>query len=461
MKIRLVLATLCLAAAVWAAGVEGKWKLTATASTGQKYELELNLAGAAPALKGTLSSEAGSVDLQDIRLEGDQLSFKFPLGSMFEVKATVTGDTMKGTYASPDGPNGVITATRAASQAPAAAKVDLGEINGSNYRIDMPQNWNGGLVVYCHGYGGNAKYDEKPLPPQIRVFTDAGYAVAQAGYRAGGWAVQEALDDTEALRAHFAAKYGKPKRTFVTGHSMGGIITLATIETYPDNYDGALPLCGPLDSSLTFMQKRLFDTLVVFDYYYPGAIGSPVKIADSVKMSQEYVAELQKVIDADPQKRAAMTKYAGFATEKELAIGVAFFANIQRELMTRSGGNPFDNRNTIYHGAADDPAINRGVKRYAADAAAREYLKRYYTPTGKPVKPVLAVHTIYDPIVPAWSTDAYGELTRQNGNDTFFVQRYVAHPGHCAINADETLHAFQDLLRWVSTTERPSPGEQK
>ena len=34
----------------------------------------------------------------------------------------------------------------------AAVHTEIGEINGAKFRIDLPEKWNGGLVVYCHGY---------------------------------------------------------------------------------------------------------------------------------------------------------------------------------------------------------------------------------------------------------------------------------------------------------------------
>jgi pimeloyl-ACP methyl ester carboxylesterase len=355
----------------------------------------------------------------------------------------------------------IAAASLQAQTSAAEPKIDTGEINGSHFRIDIPANYNGSLVLYCHGYGGNVKYDQKPPGAALKIFADAGYAVAQAGYAGGGWAVKEAIQDTEALRRYFAAKYGKPKHVWVTGHSMGGIITLAIIEKFPESYDGALPICGPLGPSLDFMQRRMFDLLVVFDYYYPGAIGSPVKIADKVEKSAAYAMELNRIINQDPVKKAALLKYTGFATEAELPIGVGFFANIQKELLTRAGGNPFDNRDTIYWGGVDDPAINRGVKRYAADPQAAEYLRTYYTPTARLARPVLALHTVYDPIVPAWAPDYYAEMIRHNGMTSMYVQRYSTRGGHCAVNAEQTLHAFDDLRAWVETGKRPEPGEQK
>ena len=249
----------------------------------------------------------------------------------------------------------VLGSLAALGQAP---KIEVGEINGAPFRIDVPANWNGSLVLYCHGYGGPNNYDQNPLNPRIKVFTDMGYALAQSAYSAKGWAVKEAMQDTEVLRQYFVRKYGKAKRTFVTGHSMGGITTLGIIETFPAQYDAAMPICGPLEPSLIGLKKRVFDTLVVFDYFYPGVIGSPVKISDTLTADS-----LKAAIDADFKKREAMRRWMELATETEVAGVVGFFASIQKELMTHAGGNAFDNQNTIYFGTDDNIAVNRGVKR--------------------------------------------------------------------------------------------------
>src|SRR3954471_21918716 len=95
------------------------------------------------------------------------------------------------------------------------SKVEVGEINGAKFRIDVPADWNGGLVMYCHGYSttpANFQADEKPNP-RWAMFLDAGYAVAQSAYSGVGWAVQEAIDDTQALRRYFISRHGKPKET--------------------------------------------------------------------------------------------------------------------------------------------------------------------------------------------------------------------------------------------------------
>src|SRR5205085_4086787 len=85
------------------------------------------------------------------------------------------------------------------------AKTEVGELNRAQFRIDVPVNWNHGLVVYCHGYNPEpVKFDgSKPINPVLAVFLKAGYAVAQSGYSRGGWAVEQAMPETEALRRYF------------------------------------------------------------------------------------------------------------------------------------------------------------------------------------------------------------------------------------------------------------------
>ena len=40
----------------------------------------------------------------------------------------------------------------AALAIPASAKTEFGKLGAAEFRIDVPANWNHGLVLYCHGY---------------------------------------------------------------------------------------------------------------------------------------------------------------------------------------------------------------------------------------------------------------------------------------------------------------------
>ncbi len=338
-------------------------------------------------------------------------------------------------------------------------KTEIGEINGAKFRIDIPENWNGGLVMYCHGYSAAAvNYKEGKLPPVLAVFTEQGYALAQSGYAAGGWAIQEAVEDTEALRRYFATKYAPPKETYITGHSMGGFLTMMFLERFPTSYDAGLALCGPLAPTTYFMERGAFDARVVFDYYFPGALPPPDKVPANFKNTPEAAKSLQALMDSQPQKSAALLRYSGAHNTKDLAGTLSFITYMLLDLQQRSGGNPFDNRNTIYETSDDYNALNDGVKRYAADPRAAEYIRTWYTPTGKLTRPMLAIHTSYDPLVPVRIPDRYPELVEQTGSQAMFVQQYVKHDGHCTILPSEIAAGLSELREWKDRGVRPHAG---
>ncbi len=341
-------------------------------------------------------------------------------------------------------------------------RVETGDINGAKFRIDIPEKWNGGLVMYCHGYAPKpVTYESPKLSPVIAVFADAGYAIAQSGYAGGGWAIQEAVTDTESLRRYFVKKYGPVKETYITGHSMGGFITMVMMETQPSTYDAGLPLCGPLASATYFMSRGAFDGRVLFDYYFPGVLPNPSKVPADYQSNQESTAAVIKALDSAPDKAEILRRRDGFKSNKDMAGVLTFITNMLRELQERSGGNPFDNRNTIYNGTPDDNALNDGIQRYAADPKAAAYLRTYYTPSGRVTKPMLAVHTSYDPLVPVWIPNTYSALAEQAGSAPNFVQQYVKHDGHCTILPNEVAKAFSELREWKSSGVRPVGGELK
>jgi pimeloyl-ACP methyl ester carboxylesterase len=340
----------------------------------------------------------------------------------------------------------------------AATKTELGEINGAPFRIDVPDQWNGGLVLYCHGYAEAPVQYDRSAPSDIeQVFLDAGFAVAQSGYSATGWAIAEAVPDTQELARYFADKYRKPAQTYITGHSMGGFLTTLFVERFPSQFAGGLPLCGPLEPTLKLL-KRVFDGQVVLQYFLPGALPPPLEVPASYADTKELKAELARKIEANPRARAALLRFSQLATVEDLAADLVFNDFIMRDIVARAGGNPFDNRSTIYVNTGDDNAVNAGVKRYAADPRAADYLRNYYTFTGHLARPLLAVHTTYDPIVPPDIPSGYATLAGLAGSADLFVQQYVNHDGHCAITADETAAAFRELRDWVDHGRVPQGG---
>ncbi len=127
--------------------------------------------------------------------------------------------------------------------------------------------------MYAHGYtvvGSRPPAQDSPRMKGVRdAFLSRGFAFAASDYSVQGWAVKEAIEETEALRRYFVAKHGAPSETYITGHSMGGHITMAIIERYPEVYQGAMPMCGPLGPAVDFFNNGLFDMLVTFEAHVP------------------------------------------------------------------------------------------------------------------------------------------------------------------------------------------------
>jgi pimeloyl-ACP methyl ester carboxylesterase len=340
------------------------------------------------------------------------------------------------------------------------AATETGDINGAKFRIDMPANWNGGLVMYCHGYNPKPGVFDEKSNPFLNVFLDQGYAIAQSGYASGGWAIQEATVDTENLRRYFVRKYGKPKETYITGHSMGGFLTMMIIEQYPSVYDAAMPMCGPLAPPMQFLARGAFDSRVLFDYYFPGALPGPLGITAEFQNTPELATRIESVLDAAPEKAAILKRQNGTKSNKDLAGVLTFLTYMLKELQERAGGNPFDNRNIIYSNTDDDNVVNAGVKRYTADPKATEYVRTFYTPTGHIARPVLAIHTSYDPLVPVSVPNNYQTLVDSAGTSSLFVQQYVKHDGHCRILPEEVQKGFSQLREWKSSGVRPKAGDQ-
>jgi pimeloyl-ACP methyl ester carboxylesterase len=256
------------------------------------------------------------------------------------------------------------------------------------------------------------------------------------------------------LRRYFVAKYGTPSETYVTGHSMGGHITMAIIERYPDVYQGAMPMCGPLGAAIDFLNSGVFDMLVTFEALFPGTIGSPYE------PSAETAGKVKAALAADPARAARYAQRFG-RTVGQVPGALGLFHVLIGELMRRAGGEPFDNRNRIYMGFGDDVALNRTVKRYTANAAAREYVRQYATPTGRISDPMLTIHTTSDSLVLGGDVTAYEVPAALAGTSDRFVARYIEADGHCNFTPAQTGVAFDALLGWARDGKRPAAGEQK
>jgi len=96
---------------VWA-GVAGDWDVIAETSWGETYRLTLTLADDGGKITGSLLTPEGRTDLENVKLEGNTLTFEvWVAGSSYTVKAEVGENEMNGTW-SGGGDNGTVKAKR-------------------------------------------------------------------------------------------------------------------------------------------------------------------------------------------------------------------------------------------------------------------------------------------------------------------------------------------------------------
>jgi hypothetical protein len=339
------------------------------------------------------------------------------------------------------------------------ATVETGMLDSAAYRIDIPANWNHSLVVYFHGYAVTPVQlpARDPIAPQLRQFLDRGYAVAQSAYSSTGWAVEQAIADGERLRAQFGAKHGKPRETYVAGMSMGGTLTVMSLESAPDTYAGGLSLCGAIERSDSLLQRD-FALLAAFDYYFPGLLGPLVPVPATYLPTAAIEKQIASALAAKPDAAESLLRIWGVGDVSTLGSVIAFNYYEVGELQRRTHGNPFNNADLIYTGNKDAFALNAGVKRYRADASAAAYIGRWYTPSGKLLRPLLALHDTGDPLVPATAAFDYALAVQRAGHADNFVQQFVNKEGHCVFTPDEIGRAFDELLTWAHDNKRPMSG---
>ncbi len=343
------------------------------------------------------------------------------------------------------------------------AKRDTGTLSGAAYEIQVPANWNKKLVMYAHGY-------ENPATPRnqlnrndmLNVFLERGFATARSSYSRVGWALPEGVDNTEELRKLFIKKYGKPDSTFITGHSMGGGITIASIEKFPKEYNGGLALC-PVSSRVYELMQRAFDSYVVFNALFPDLLPPIADVMSGKAPSvftgdgREKMKKAYEIIGKIQYKDGLLAEFADHYDLKvqDLPFNLMFSEGILRDLAAQSGGNPFDNTNTFYTGFPNDLEINKKVERVAATVSNQRLTT--YDRTGIVDKPLLMMHTTYDQLIPPqYGIEKYDNLVHAMHKEKNLKTFFTDGQGHCAFSNEQTAIAFDALRAWAKSGQKPT-----
>ena len=180
------------------------------------------------------------------------------------------------------------------------------------YMLMTPANFNGTVYLYSHGYRNNV-----PLPATLSAATGfpttvvnspepapggnaqiigtllaKGYAVMGSGFARQGWNADSAIKTNVELIGVFKKQYPKTTKVVAWGNSLGGFITQALAEKYPDLISAAAPLC--MASDLTPLMtmagdalwgiKTFFDPTIKGGNYSAGAAGYAEAMGDLGKV---------------------------------------------------------------------------------------------------------------------------------------------------------------------------------
>jgi pimeloyl-ACP methyl ester carboxylesterase len=414
----------------------------------------------------------------------------------------------------------VLAATSAVAQT-----VEHIEIKGAHALITVPEPWNGSLFLYAHGYTSDER-SLAPIPDEIGQATPVlwpgllglvpdGYAWAITTFRSTGWDVKDAIKDVENLRRYFAKKHGKPKHTYLWGHSGGGMITAALIEYLPDTYDGAAPMCGTVAGGRRLWNSE-YDLRVLYEYTcrdVPDArfvcglctdgqsrcledgdcpTGLTCSATETPPAPEDgLTSECFDLLRARPTwleigpdggrfiaratapciggaspslAQAARKDFLVRASQlpEDQLVSALFFASFGlAEVVHRRtrGRHPWGNVGVSYASplltAQERTALDAGVHRSDSDADAVRYMRRFYEPRGRTRAKVVTVHALDDGLVIPEHEEKYRQVFEAAGRAEQLVQFVTPTGQHCA-NAYAFKPALEQLVAWVEQGRKPT-----
>lgn len=355
--------------------------------------------------------------------------------------------------------------------APAGAETDRhfdGTLEGADYLISVPANWNGGLVIYAHGYQGELPgRGNVQVSPMASHLSQRNVAWAATGYRAATYRPDWFIDDVLALRSHFIARFGAPRWTVLHGQSMGGHVTVAALELHPDKIQGGLTECGVVDgvgevdylyaytaAAEYFSGAPLLDTprpafnALLSERVVP-ALGTPGSYTDRGKAFDSVVKHLSGG-DVPFRLEGLTRRYLANLNPRE--PGPQSAREFARHADTRHIRYAIDAGYGI-----DAATLNRDIRRIEAPSGARSRAANpvFAEFTGRLQAPLLTIHETADFRVPLVLEQNYRRRVDAAGRGERLVQRVTAGAGHCGTPGATRERAFDDLVAWMEKGTRP------
>jgi pimeloyl-ACP methyl ester carboxylesterase len=349
---------------------------------------------------------------------------------------------------------------------------------GAGYRYEVPAEWNGDLVLWAHGFRGNGLrlfFEEREVPTREWLLEN-GYAWAASTFSRNSYSTGTAVTDMRRLGTLFRQQVDRPGRVYISGASMGGHISAASLERHPDYYDGALTLCGALGDTGLF--DYYLDISVASQQLGLGQSAFPVGL-EFLALAQQIKAELEAVPGGWPfllnergqaYKQLVENRSGGDRPDFEQAWvfwntnDFLFSLGTGDGTFTGSNKVAVTNRDVYYEtdlvpGPSNpiEEALNAEVVRVNFDRFAR---RRSPNAPSVPLRgtisaPMLSLHNLGDLFVPFSGQIQYQEKVASKGRSDLLVQRAIRGTGHCEFSPLEYDQAMSDLVDWVETGVKP------
>ena len=385
-----------------------------------------------------------------------------------------------------------------------------GSIDGADYRVEVPEGWNGTLLLYSHGYFPPAFPVEgiqvtNSVPAETWLL-DHGYALAASNFVSPyGFQVEQGYADQLALLDWFDANVAEPQRVIATGQSMGGVIATRLGEEHPGRIDGVAAVCAAHDANAT-MNTGLDVVFAVKVLLAPDEDIELVHSSDPAADTAALLAAVERArLTEEGRARlalvASLNNVTGWwsalqarPTDPEVIIQqqtnwisgayVGGFAgpNARADLEARLGGNPSTNVGVDYArqvqrssqteavrdayrradiSLRDDLARLAAAPRIAADPAAAERMADVGTPSGRLRVPLVTIQTVGDGGAPPDQGRWYADEVREHGGRDLVRQLYVDRGQHCSLSAADEVTAVETLVRRIEDRRWPDTAPRR
>lgn len=369
---------------------------------------------------------------------------------------------------------------------------ETGVIEGAEFQIKVPLNWNGKLIV-DHRPGSGPK-GLQPIPAET-LLLNAGFALAASGYSVSGGEglLQKGPEDSNRLIEYFKSVVGVPDRIMLMGRATGATFVAKMIEKHPQKYDGGLAVDFG-GAGFTRVFDRIMATWLAYDVAFgadsgfqksdwgiPGDLRDDITIGEvlgffgpQINEANEGKLEFMRLVyggledwyvpSDGPFPSALILSFAFLEAGAKLEVeaGGAYRQNQDYVYTLQDDPNIADEKDYLASLGVDSDALLAELNAIAikANNDARNYLSHHTDFSGKIRQPLLALMSAVNSIFPPENVTAYSQTVEANkkfgGN---FVAAFVDQLGFGSQTATQYFKSVLALDNWIETGIAPDPDD--